>query len=136
MLNSLEGMVDRSDLAWAVRRTMLGAVAMAVLALAGLTLLGHVFVALGVCVGLAAGIWNFRMAGAAVSKVAASSPERPKGPLAVRTITRLGAVTALALTLLVVEPAVGVGMLVGLIAFQFGFLANLAWAVFRQGALR
>ena len=131
----LAELVGRTDLARALRRTMLVVLVVGLVGLVGLAFLGQPFAGLGLCVGLAAGILNVRMIGASVTRVAALDHPKPRKPLAANTALRLAFITAVALVLLVVASPVGVGMLIGLICFQFSFLANLAWAVYRRGAL-
>lgn len=136
MLDELTELVGQADLVRAIRRAMVCALVLGVAGLLGAVLLSHALVGLGICIGFAAGIVNLRLIGSAVAHVAEQNHAKPARPLAGRTAIRLALVSAVAIGLLIVAAPVGVGMLGGLIVFQFIFLANLAWAVFRQGVFR
>jgi hypothetical protein len=121
------------DLARVSRRTVLGALALGVVGLLVTILLNAALVGLGLCVGLALGLLNFRMVQRAVAKVGASGEENRRRPLAFNTLARLAFVSAIALGLLFASFELGLGVMGGLAAFEFVLLANVARSMMKMG---
>lgn len=113
------------DLARVSRRTMLAALVAGVVGLVALTFLGQPWAGVGLCVGLALGISNFRLVQRSVARVGDRMPTNRRRPLAVNTMGRMGAITVVALGLLFVLPPFGFGLLGGLALFQFLLLGNV-----------
>jgi hypothetical protein len=68
-----------------------------------------------------------------VIKVGAREDENHKRPLAANTVARLAVISALALGLLFLSFDLGLGVMVGLAAFQFLLLLNVARSMFKMG---
>lgn len=122
------------DLARVSRRTMLGALVAGVVGLVVLTLFNQAWAGLGLCVGLALGISNFRMVQRSVVKVGERMPTNKRRPLAMNTMGRMAVITAVALGLLFVLPPLGFGLLGGLALFQFLLLGNVTRSMLKMGA--
>jgi hypothetical protein len=121
------------DLARVSRRTVLGGLVFGVIGLIACLALGAPLTGLGLCVGLALGLFNFRLIQRSVIKVGAREDENHKRPLAANTVARLAVISALALGLLFLSFDLGLGVMVGLAAFQFLLLLNVARSMFKMG---
>lgn len=128
-------MITEPQLARAYKKTAIVSTIIGLVGLAGLSADGYALAGLGLCVGMFVGVVNLRLVQASVARIAASGHVRPKRPLAVHTFVRLAGLTAVAIGMLVLKAPIGVGMLVGMMVFQFAFLANVAKAVFGTGRL-
>lgn len=117
------------------RRTTLVAVGVGVVALAVGAVVGYPLAGLGLCLGLAMALVNFRAISRATVKAASSAREDKRRPLAFSTLGRLGVISVVALGVTFVEPQLGFGILVGLAAFQFSLLANVVVAMVRSPLL-
>jgi len=116
------------------RRTALGALAVGVVALVGLTLAGYGLIGLGLCIGLSLAMVNFRLISRAALKQVAKANEQSRRPLAMNTLGRLGLLTVVALGLVFLSHQVGFGTIVGLAIFQFMLLGNVVVAMVRSGS--
>lgn len=116
------------------RRTVLGALVFGVVALVACLLLGAFLVGLGLCVGLGLGLINFRMVQASVVKVSGRAQENKRRPLAMNTMGRLAIVSVIALGLLFVSFDLGLGVMVGLAAFQMLLLLNVTRSMLKMGS--
>ena len=116
------------------RRTMLGSLVLGVVGLIVLLLLSQPWAALGLCVGLAVGMSNFRLIQRSVVKVGEREEANKRRPLAVNTLGRMFAITVVALGLLFVEPPLGFGLLGGLALFQMLLLANVTRSMLKMGS--
>jgi len=117
------------------RRTAVGAALFGVVALVGLALLGYGLAGVGVCIGLALALGNFRLIAAATVKAAASADPDKRRPLVMNTLGRLGAISVIALGLVFVQRQLGFGALLGLAVFQFMLLGNVVVAMVRDPAM-
>lgn len=115
------------------RRTVIGALVVAVVALGLSLLLNYPLAGVGACVGLGLGILNFRMITSSVIKVGKRSDANKRRPLAMNTLTRLGAISVVTLGLLFLNFNLGFGVLAGLAIFQMLLLANVTRAMFVAG---
>jgi hypothetical protein len=122
------------DLARVSRHTMVSALIVGILGLVGAIALGAPLVGLGIAVGVAIGIGNFRLIVKSVVKVGAQEGTNHRRPLAANTLTRLGAITVIALGLCFLEMPLGLGVLAGLGIFQVVLLANMARSMFKMGS--
>jgi len=113
------------------RRTALSALIMGVILLGALAALGYGYAGLGACVGIALALGNFRMTGAAAAKAVAKERSGGRRPLALNTLARLGAVTVVAVGLLLLDEQLGFGVLLGLAVFQFILLLNMTVALLK-----
>jgi hypothetical protein len=119
----------------AARRTALSAVGVGIVALAALLLTGYGLAGLGVCLGLALALANFRFTGIAAAKAVRAERESNRRPLALNTLARLSVVTVIAVGLLLLDEQLGFGVLIGLAVFQFILLLNMAISMLRDGGL-
>ena len=114
------------------RRTALAALVVGVGALAILVLLGYPLVGLGVCLGMAMALANFRLIAASTVKASASENADKRRPLVMNTLGRLGVISIVALGLTLLQRQLGFGTLIGLAVFQFTLLANVVVAMLRD----
>jgi hypothetical protein len=114
------------------RRTALGALCVGVVALVGLALLDYALVGLGITIGLAMALGNFRLIQAATVKATRSEREDKRRPLAFNTLGRMGAITVVALGLVFLSRPLGFGVLLGLALFQFMLLTNVVMAMLKE----
>jgi hypothetical protein len=117
------------------RRTALAAVIVGAIALIGLSLLGYAMVGLGVCIGLALAMGNFRLIAASTVKASASERADKRRPLVMNTLGRLGVISVIALGLVLLQRQLGFGALIGLAVFQFTLLGNVVVAMLRDPAM-
>jgi hypothetical protein len=126
--------VSLPDLAVASRRTVLSALIFGIIGLVACLALSAPLTGLGLCIGLGVGIFNFRLILRSVAKVGASEIENPKRPLAANTVGRLVVISVIAVGLLFISFDVGLGVMVGLAAFQFLLMLNVARSMFKMGS--
>ncbi len=122
------------DVAAVARRTMVSALVVGVLGLVVLLLFSQTWAALGLCIGIALGIGNFRLIVRSVVKVGRRAEGNKRRPLAMNTLGRLMTMTVVALVLAWVKPALGLGIIGGLAVFQFLLLANVTRSMLKAGA--
>ena len=125
--------VQLPDVATVARRTMLGALVVGVLGLVVLLLFSQNWASLGLCVGIALGMGNFRLVVRSVLKVGRRAEGNKRRPLAMNTLGRLMTMTVIALALAWVEPRLGLGIIGGLALFQFLLLANVTRSMLKAG---
>jgi ATP synthase I chain len=119
-----------------MRPTILSAVVAGVVAVGVALLLSSTPAAVGIVIGIAVAILNVRMLGARVTKVETDGTNDNK---VVRKILRRGSavrlllVTVVAIGLVLVNPPLGIGMVVGLVIFQIAFVLNAGRAVLSAG---
>jgi hypothetical protein len=90
------------------------------------SVLGFPLVGLGLIAGLALGAVNSRMARNSMARYVSGAAGPTKSVFMASGLVRLGAVTAVAILVLVVARQVGWGMVFGLALFQFVVLASTA----------
>jgi hypothetical protein len=90
------------------------------------SLLGYPLVGLGLIAGLALGAVNSRMARTSMARYAAGAAGPQKSVFMASSLVRLGAITAVAIVVIVVARQIGWGMVFGLALFQFVVLASTA----------
>ncbi len=117
------------------RRTTSMALVVGVAALIASVSFGNVLVGLGACIGLGLGLFNFRMIGNSVARVAASEVENKRRPLALNTLGRLGIITVVAIGLMLVSHSLGWGVFGGLFVFQIILLTNAARSMAKAGPM-
>ncbi len=119
-----------------MRPTILSAVIAGVIAVGVALLLSSTPAAVGIVIGIAVAILNVRMLGARVTKVETDGTNDNK---VVRKILRRGSavrlliVTVVAIGLVLIDPPLGIGMVVGLVIFQIAFVVNAGRAVLSAG---
>ncbi len=92
----------------------------------------------GVALGVAIGFLNVRSIDRQVSRVDVdpdASRKALRRMVGSRTILRLAVITAVVLVLVVVEPPLGIGIVVGLVLFQLAFVGNVVRAMLAQGGV-
>jgi hypothetical protein len=128
--------VSLPEVARISKRTVFGSLAVGLLGLVLCVVLRATLVGLGLCVGIALGITNFRMVQRSVARAGRRHGPRRR-PLAMNTVSRLAVITGAALGLLFVSFDLGFGLLAGLAAFQFllvfGVLRSLLKGVGLKG---
>lgn len=114
------------------RRTALVAAGVGTVALVLGVVAGYPLVGLGVCLGLALALVNFRLISRATVKAAASPDENKRRPLAFNTLGRLGVISVIALGITFFVRPLGFGTLLGLAFFQFSLLGNVVVTMLRH----
>ncbi len=117
------------------RRTVAAALVVGVALLVGCVSFGVALIGVGACIGVALGVFNFRMTGNSVARAAASDVVNKKRPLALNTLGRLGIITVVTLGLLMVSHKLGLGILIGLAVFQVLLLVNVARSMSHAGPM-
>ena len=115
-----------------LRPTLLSALVAGVIAVAVAVLLGSPPAAAGIVLGLGVAVLNVRMLGAGVARVetkGTSDNKVVRRILRTRSAARLVLITLLAVGLVLLKPALGIGMVVGLVIFQIAFVANAGRAI-------
>lgn len=121
------------DVAAVARRTMVGALVVGVVGLAALLFFDQPWAALGLCIGLAMGMGNFRLIVRSVVKVGKRAQTNKRRPLAMNTLSRLMVMTVVALVLVWVITPLGFGIVGGMALFQFILLANVTRSMLKAG---
>jgi hypothetical protein len=121
------------DVAAVARRTMVGALVVGVVGLAALLFFDQPWAALGLCIGLGMGMGNFRLIVRSVVKVGKRAQANKRRPLAMNTLSRLMAMTVVALVLVWVITPLGFGIVGGMALFQFILLANVTRSMLKAG---
>jgi hypothetical protein len=112
---------------------MIGALITGVLGLVVALLLSQPWVAVGLCVGLALGIGNFRLIVLSVLRAGRRAGTNKRRPLAMNTLSRLMVLTVVCLAIAWFKFALGAGIIGGLAVFQFLLLFNVARAMLKAG---
>lgn len=118
------------------RRTALVALGLAVVGLVVTVVLGVPLAGLGVCLGLAMALVNFRLIARSTARASAAAEPARRRPLVTSTLGRLGAISVIALLLAWLVRPLGFGTIVGLALFQFALLANVVTSLLRDPGLR
>ena len=139
-MNLLEGLSDLQGnaLTKVLRRTILSALIVGAVAVLLIALLGSLWGALGLIIGLGLAIVNLRFLDAGIAKL------KPEGEISVsnkvlrramgtKSVTRLGIITVICIGLLLLNGALGIGAVAGLVIFQLLFVFNVGRIVMSQG---
>ena len=139
-MNLLEGLSDLQGhaLTKVLRRTILSALIVGAVAILITALLGSLWGALGLIIGLGLAIVNLRFLDAGIAKL------KPEGEISVsnkvlrramgtKSVTRLGIITVICIGLLLLNGALGIGAVAGLVIFQLLFVVNVGRIVMSQG---
>lgn len=130
------GALEPSTLSSLLRRLTVSAVGLGVVGFVVALLVGPPLGALGVVLGVGVGFLNIRSIDRQVSRTEvdpATSRKAVRRAVRSRSLLRLGAITVVALGLLLIEPPLGIGIVVGLVVFQLAFIGNVIGAVLAQG---
>ncbi len=119
-----------------MRPTILAAGIAGVVAMGVALLVSTPQAAVGIVLGIGVAILNVRMLGARVTKVETDGTNDNK---VVRRILRRGSavrlllVTLVAIGLVLVDPPLGIGLMIGLVIFQIAFVLNAGRAILSAG---
>jgi hypothetical protein len=141
-VNLLEGLSDLGGgaLARVLRRTIVSALIVGAAAVVIVALLGSLWGALGLIIGLGLAVVNLRFLDAGIAKL------KPEGEgeitvsnkvlrraMGTKSVTRLGIITVLCVGLLLLNGPLGIGAVAGLVIFQLLFVLNVGRVVMSQG---
>jgi hypothetical protein len=139
-VNLLEGLSDLQGNALnkVLRRTILSALIVGAVAVVLTAFLGSLWGALGLVIGLGLALVNLRFLDAGIAKL------KPEGEMSVsnkvlrramgtKSVTRLGIITVICIGLLLLNGALGIGAVAGLVIFQLLFVVNVGRIVMSQG---
>jgi hypothetical protein len=139
-MNLLEGLSDLQGgaLTKVLRRTILSALIVGAVAVVLIAFLGSLWGALGLIIGLGLAIVNLRFLDSGIAKL------KPEGEISVsnkvlrramgtKSVTRLGIITVICIGLLLLNGALGIGAVAGLVIFQLLFVVNVGRIVMSQG---
>jgi ATP synthase I chain len=131
-LSDLEG----TALAKVLRRTIVSALIGGGGAIVVALLLSAPFAALGIVIGLGMAIVNLRFLDAGVAKIQTKGEANRKvlrRAMGTKSVTRLAVITVIAIGLLFLNGALGIGTVIGLVIFQLFFVLNVGRVVMSQG---
>lgn len=119
-----------------MRPTTISAIVVGVVAVGVALLLGQPHAGLGIIIGIGAALLNVRMLAAGVTRVETDGSTDNKVVrrlLRRSSAVRLLIVTVLALGLVLLDPPLGIGVVVGLVIFQIAFVLNAGRAILSAG---
>ena len=137
-MNMLDGLSDLGGnaLAKVLRRTIVSAIVVGVAAIVLVLLLSVPWAALGLAIGLGMAVVNLRFLDAGVAKLSTGGETSNKvlrRAMGTKSVTRLGVITLMCVGLLLVNGALGIGAVAGLVIFQLLFVVNVGRVVISQG---
>ena len=135
MLDGLSGLGGNA-LAKVLRRTIVSAIIVGAAAVIIAMLLSVPWAALGIVIGLTIAILNLRFLDAGVAKLNTSGETNNKvlrRAMGTKSVTRLGIITLICIGLLLLNGALGIGAVAGLVIFQLLFVVNVGRIVISQG---
>ena len=131
-LSDLEG----GALAKVLRRTVVSSIVVGAGAVIVALLLSAPWFALGLAIGLGMAVVNLRFLDAGVAKVqtrGTTSNKVLRRAMGTKSVTRLGIITVIAIGLLLLNGALGIGAVAGLVIFQILFVVNVGRVIVSQG---
>ena len=135
MLDGLSGL-EGNALAKVLRRTVVSAIIVGVVAVLLALLLSAPWAALGLAIGLGLAVLNLRFLDAGVAKLHTDGEVNNKvlrRAMGTKSVTRLGIITLICIGLLLLNGALGIGAVAGLVIFQLLFVLNVGRVVMSQG---
>ncbi len=137
-MNMLDGLSDLegNSLAKVLRRTIVSAIVVGAAAVVITLLLSAPWAALGIAIGLGLAVVNLRFLDAGVAKLHTDGETNNKvlrRAMGTKSITRLGVITVVCVGLLLLNGALGIGAVAGLVIFQLLFVVNVGRVVLSQG---
>ena len=135
MLDGLSGLGGNA-LAKVLRRTIVSALIVGAAAILIALLLSQPWAALGLAFGLTIAVLNLRFLDAGVAKLNTSGETNNKvlrRALGTKSVTRLGIITVVCVGLLLLNGALGIGAVAGLVIFQLLFVVNVGRVIISQG---
>lgn len=137
-MNMLDGLssLGGNALAKVLRRTIVSALIVGVVAILIALLLSQPWAALGLAFGLAIAVLNLRFLDAGVAKLnteGETSNKVLRRAIGTKSVTRLGIITVVCIGLLLLNGALGIGAVAGLVIFQLLFVVNVGRVIISQG---
>jgi hypothetical protein len=138
-MNLLEGLSDLQGgaLTKVLRRTIVSALLVGAVAVALTAFLGSLWGALGLILGLGMAIVNLRFLDAGIAKLKpegeTASNKVLRRAMGTKSVTRLGIITVICIGLMLLNGALGIGAVAGLVIFQLLFVVNVGRIVMSQG---
>jgi hypothetical protein len=135
MLDGLSGLGGNA-LAKVLRRTIVSSLIVGVAAVLIALLLSQPWAALGLAFGLTIAVLNLRFLDAGVAKLNTSGETNNKvlrRAIGTKSVTRLAAITVICIGLLLLNGALGIGAVAGLVIFQLLFVVNVGRVIISQG---
>jgi hypothetical protein len=137
-VNMLDGLssLGGNALAKVLRRTIVSAVLVGAAAIVVALLLSAPWAALGLAIGLAIAVLNLRFLDAGVAKLnteGETSNKVLRRAIGTKSVTRLGVITVICIGLLLLNGALGIGAVAGLVIFQLLFVVNVGRVIISQG---
>ncbi len=134
----LDGLSDLQGnaLAKVLRRTIVSAIVVGAAAIVVVLLLSVPWAALGLALGLAMAVVNLRFLDAGVAKLHTDGETNNKvlrRAMGTKSVTRLGIITLVCVGLMLLNGALGIGAVAGLVIFQLLFVVNVGRVVISQG---
>jgi len=119
-----------------LRRTIVSALIVGAAAVIIALLLSVPWAALGLAIGLTMAIVNLRFLDAGVAKLNTGGETNNKvlrRAMGTKSVTRLGVITLICIGLLLLNGALGIGAVAGLVIFQLLFVVNVGRVIISQG---
>jgi hypothetical protein len=143
----LSGLSDLGGdaLAKVLRRTVVSALVVGAAAVVIALLLSSPWAALGLTIGLGMALLNLRFLDAGVAKLQTGGAEADadadadlrhkvlRRAIGTKSVTRLAVITVIAVGLLLLNGALGIGTVAGLVIFQLLFVVNVGRVIVSQG---
>jgi len=135
MLDGLSGLAGNA-LAKVLRRTIVSSIIVGAAAILLALLLSVPWAALGLAIGLVMAIVNLRFLDSGVAKIHTDGEVNNKvlrRAMGTKSVTRLGIITLICIGLMLLDGALGIGAVGGLVIFQLLFVVNVGRVVMSQG---
>jgi len=134
----LDGLSDLQGnaLAKVLRRTIVSAIVVGAAAIVVVLLLSVPWAALGLALGLGMAVVNLRFLDAGVAKLHTDGETNNKvlrRAMGTTSVSRLGIITLICVGLMLLNGALGIGAVAGLVIFQLLFVVNVGRVVMSQG---
>jgi hypothetical protein len=135
MLDGLSGL-EGNALSKVLRRTIVSSLIVGAVAVLLVMLLSVPWAALGLIIGLGMAVVNLRFLDAGVAKLHTDGEVSNKvlrRAMGTKSVTRLGIITLVCVGFLLLNGALGIGAVAGLVIFQLLFVVNVGRVVMSQG---
>ena len=137
-MNMLDGLssLGGNALSKVLRRTIVSALVVGAAAIVVTVLLSVPWAALGLAIGLGVAVLNLRFLDAGVAKLnteGETSNKVLRRAIGTKSVTRLGVITIVCVGLLLLNGALGIGAVAGLVIFQLLFVVNVGRVILSQG---
>jgi hypothetical protein len=137
-MNMLDGLssLGGDALSKVLRRTIVSALVVGAAAIVIALLLSVPWAALGLVIGLSMAVLNLRFLDAGVAKLntgGETSNKVLRRAIGTKSVTRLGVITVICVGLLLLNGALGIGAVAGLVIFQLLFVVNVGRIIISQG---